>query len=92
MKDSTSILIRPRITEKATKVSESSVYVFEISKMADKNSVEKAFREKYKLNPVKVRTVAIPAKQVFVRNKSGSKPGYKKAYVYLKKGDKLETL
>lgn len=86
------ILIKPRITEKATIKSESSVYTFEIAKDATKSQVEKAFIEKYKLSPVKISTVTIPAKNVFVRGKRGKKSGYKKAYVYLKKGDKIENL
>ncbi len=90
--DLNKILIKPRITEKATLKSESSVYVFEISPRATKSQVEKAFVEKYKLNPIKISTVTIPPKNVFVRGKRGVKSGYKKAYIYLKKGDKIENL
>ncbi len=90
--DLNKILIRPRITEKATFKAESAVYTFEIDPKATKNEVTRAFVEKYKLSPVKVSTVTIPAKNVFVRGKRGKKSGYKKAYIYLKKGDKIETL
>jgi large subunit ribosomal protein L23 len=86
------ILKHPHITEKATMSAESSVYVFKIDKKANKNLVEKAFKEKYKINPVKVRVVNIPAKNVFVRGKRGIKSGYKKAYVYMKKGEKIEII
>jgi ribosomal protein L23 len=41
---------------------------------------------------VKIRTVTIPAKRVFVRGKVGHKSGYKKAYIYLKKGEKVEII
>ncbi len=85
-------LIRPHITEKATLSGEKSVYVFEIHSQATKSAVAKAFREKYKFSPIKIRTVTIPAKNVFVRGKRGKKSGYKKAYIYLKSGTKLETL
>lgn len=91
-KDLNSVLIKPRITEKASLKSESAVYTFEIAKTATKSLVEQAFIEKYKITPVKVSTVTIPAKNVFVRGKRGTKSGYKKAYIYLKKGDKIETL
>jgi len=91
-KDLNKILIRPRITEKATLVSESSVYTFEIDPRATKNLVKKAIEEKYKVTPVKITTVTVHAKKVFVRGKVGKKSGYKKAYVYLKAGTKLETL
>ncbi len=92
MNDLTHILIKPHVTEKATMSAEKSVYAFVISPKATKGMVAKAFIEKYKMTPVKVSTVTIPAKNVFVRGKVGKKSGYKKAYVYLKKGDKLETL
>lgn len=91
-KDLNSVLIRPRVTEKSTFSAEKGVYVFEISPRSSKKEVEKAFVEKYKKNPVKISTVTIPAKKVFVRGKVGSKSGYKKAYIYLNKGDKIENL
>ena len=78
------------ITEKATMQSEKSVYVFEVQKLANKHSIAKAVKEIYKVNPVKVTTVTIPQKQVVVRGKRGKKAGYKKAYVFLKKGEKIE--
>ena len=54
--------------------------------------VNKAFIEKYKFHPLRINTVTIPAKKVFVRGKVGKKSGYKKAYIYLKKGETIETL
>ncbi len=92
MKDLSNILMRPHITEKATVSSEKSVYVFQISPKSTKREVERAFKEKYKVTPVKVSTVTIPAKNVFVRGKKGLKSGYKKAYIYLKKGEKIEVI
>ena len=91
-KDLNSVLIRPHITEKATQRAESSVYIFEVSPKATKSEVGRAFVEKYKITPIKVGMVTIPAKNVFVRGKRGKKSGYKKAYVYLAKGQKLESL
>lgn len=90
--DISSVLIRPHITEKATMSSESSVYVFEISQRTTKQEVAKAFNLKYKKEPTKIAIVRIPAKKVFVRGKKGVKSGYKKAYVYLKKGEKVEIV
>ena len=91
-KDLTSVLVRPHVTEKATMSAENSVYVFEIDSKANKGDVTKAFVGKYKITPIKVATVTIPAKNVFVRGKRGKKSGYKKAYIYLKKGTKIENL
>ena len=91
MNDISSILIRPRITEKSNTKTASSVYVFEVSPKTSKNEIAKAIVQKYKTKPIKVSTVTIPAKSVFVRGKKGKKAGYKKAYVYLAKGQKLES-
>ncbi|HRH26587.1 MAG TPA: 50S ribosomal protein L23 [Parcubacteria group bacterium] len=91
-KDLNKVIIRPHITEKATISSEKSVYVFEVDSKSTKASITRSFEEKYKISPVKVSTVTIPAKSVFVRGKKGSKSGYKKAYVYLKPGTKIENL
>ncbi len=91
-KDLNHILVKPHVTEKATMKAESSVYTFVVDPKATKGFIEKAFIEKYKLNPVKITTVTIHAKNVFVRGKKGKKSGYKKAYIYLKKGDKIESL
>ncbi|NLE07367.1 MAG: 50S ribosomal protein L23 [Parcubacteria group bacterium] len=84
------VLLRPRITEKANFAAESNVHTFEISTSATKKQVLEAVKAFYKVTPVKVNIVKNPAKTVFVRGKKGVKSGVKKAYVYLKKGDKLE--
>lgn len=84
------VLIRPRITEKATLVLESNVYTFEVASKATKGQVEEAVKVFYKVNPIKIRMTKNPEKKVFVKGKKGVKAGVKKAYVYLKKGDKLE--
>lgn len=92
MKDLSSILVRPHITEKATVSAENSVYVFQILSSTTKTEVAKAFVEKYKITPVKITTVNIPPKKVIVRGKRGVKSGYRKAYIYLKKDQKIEII
>lgn len=85
------VLIRPRITEKAALQSNiSNVYAFEVTKGATKASITASIKEAFKVTPLKIRMVAIPKKRVFVRGKWGVKGGGKKAYIYLKKGDKIE--
>ena len=86
------ILIRPRITEKASLVLENNVYTFEVASSATKLQVAGAIKIFYKINPIKIRIVRNPAKKVFLRGKKGVKAGVKKAYVYLKKGEKIETI
>jgi large subunit ribosomal protein L23 len=88
-----SVLLRPRITEKAVVgADKNGVYVFEVAAKATKGQIAASVKAAYKVTPVKIRTTRIAEKKVFVRGKHGVKTGGKKAYVYLKKGDKIELL
>ena len=89
-KDLSHILRRPRVTEKASMKAETGVYAFEIDVSATKNDVAAAVKKLYNVSPIKIAVVPIPPKNVIVRNKRGVKKGGKKAYVYLKEGDKIE--
>jgi large subunit ribosomal protein L23 len=84
------IILKPRITEKASFVMESNVYTFEVAPNATKKNIFEAIKIFYKITPLKINIVKNPTKEVFIRGKMGKKAGVKKAYVYLKKGDKLE--
>lgn len=85
------VIVRPRITEKAALKSEvARAYTFEVTPKANKFSVAAAIKELYKVTPVKVNIVNLPSKNVVKRGKKGVKAGARKAYVYLKEGDKIE--
>jgi large subunit ribosomal protein L23 len=84
------VIIRPRITEKATAKSESGVYTFDVEKSATKNSIASAIKNLFKVTPVKIAIVPIKSKNIFSRGKRGRTKTGKKAYVYLKKGDVIE--
>lgn len=87
------VLLRPRITEKAAILSSGkNVYVFEVRKNATKQSISHSVKDAFGVTPEKVRMLSMPKKEVFVRGKWGVKGGGKKAYVYLKKGDKIEII
>lgn len=87
------ILLAPRITEKAVVgADKSNVYVFEVTRGATKKSINAAVRDVYKVRPQKVRLLTIPRKQVSVRGRKGYSGVGKKAYVYLKAGDKIEVI
>ena len=88
-KDPYSILVSPRVTEKAALASERGVYVFNVFTDANKNEIAKAIEKLYKVVPEKVRIVQMPARKTFVRGRRGKTASGKKAYVYLKKGDSI---
>lgn len=88
------VIERPRITEKAVKLSEQNVYTFTVKRNATKYSVIDAVKALYNVTPVKVNIVnKKPAKRlVGSRNRVKHTPGVKKAYVYLKKGDTINLV
>lgn len=89
--DPSTVLIRPRVTEKAAVLSESSnVFTFEVTKAATKTTIKRAVKEIYKVSPTKVNIVNVRSKKVFSKGKKGSTKEIVKAYVYLKAGDKIE--
>ncbi|MBU3668469.1 MAG: 50S ribosomal protein L23 [Candidatus Taylorbacteria bacterium] len=84
------VIKRPRITEKAAIASEKGTYVFEVTGNATKAAIKAAVKELYKVTPVSVNVAKNPVKKTYVRGKKGTKGGVVKAYVTLKKGDKIE--
>lgn len=86
------VLQNPRITEKAATISDQNVYTFDVSPRASKTEIMKAIKAIYGLVPVKVNVAAIPTKRVFRAKHIGVKRGGRKAYVFLKKGDKIEFI
>ena len=85
-----SIVKKLRITEKAGIKSESqNVYTFEVTKDATKKTIGEAMQFIYKVTPIKINVVNLPAKNVTARGKKGVKQAVKKALVFLKKGDKI---
>lgn len=92
MKNISSNIISPRITEKGAYLSEKGVYVFNVAKDANKQEIAAAIKAAFKVTPVMVRIAAVPGKRVFTRgtNRFGRTASGKKAYVYLKKGETIE--
>jgi len=88
------IIIRPRVTEKASVLSEGgrSVAVFEVSRKANKRNVALAIRGLYKVTPEKIAVLRVPPKRKFVRGRMSTGVTRYKAYVYLRPGDKIDTV
>jgi large subunit ribosomal protein L23 len=91
---SSQILLAPRITEKGAYLTAAGVYVFNVSRDANKLQVADAIRETFKVTPRKVTVVNIPRKVTMTRgtNRKGQTRAGKKAYVFLKKGDTIELV
>src|SRR3989338_2991652 len=88
---STTAILCAHITEKATFLDKQGTYIFLISPKATKKEVAIAIQALYKVFPRKISIVPMWAKKVVIRGKRGVRSGGKKAYVNLKKGEKIEV-
>ena len=66
------------------------MYVFKVAEKANKTMIKRAVKETYGVAPRKINIVNIPPKKIFLRRQEGIKPGFKKAVIFLKKGEKIE--
>jgi len=83
------IIIRPVITEKSTLLKEGqNLLCFQVDKRATKIDVRRAVEKLFKVRVDSVRIINIKPKKKRLGRFEGTKPGWKKAYVKLKKGEK----
>ena len=92
--DLSSVIINPRVTEKAVRQNDNNVYTFVVRRDATKFTVADAVKSLFKVTPVKVNIVNKTPRQFMSRSKGRvlTQKGMKKAYVYLKKGDRIEIV
>ena len=92
--DISSVIVKPRITEKSVAQSENNVYTFIVKRSSNKQQIRAAIKALYNVTPVKVNIVnKKPAERmVGSRNRTKHVAGMKKAYVYLKKGDTINLV
>jgi large subunit ribosomal protein L23 len=85
------IIIRPYQTEKSLELTEKfNQYTFIVNRNANKIQVRKAIEEAFKVKVVRVNTILVKGKPRRVRGRIGKTQDYKKAFVTLKKGEKIE--
>lgn len=82
-----SILLKPVITEKA---SMSGTYQFMVAPDANRVEVAKAFAALYNKVPRKVNILSVRGKSVRFGRLKGKRSNWKKAVVYLKKGETID--
>lgn len=88
------MLLAPRITEKAAILAESGTYVFDVPMQATKEDVAQAVEVTYKVTPKKITMVRMRPQNFIarMRGRVGRTKGFKKAYVHVQKGDRIEVL
>jgi large subunit ribosomal protein L23 len=96
MSDIRLLIQKPLITEKGTQLRESSNrYVFRVDTGANKRQIKRAVEETFKVKVLDVRTANYLGKPRVVMNKSGrfvgTKKNWKKAFVTLAEGEKIDV-
>lgn len=87
----TDVLKRPLITEKATLLKDSvNAVSFAVDSRANKNQIQDAVEKLFKVKVVGVKTMNVSGKKKRRGRTVGRRPGWKKAIVVLKAGDKIE--
>ncbi len=85
------VLKRPLITEKATQMkSMANAVSFEVDRRAKKKQIQEAVEKLFKVKVMNVRTMNVSGKVKRRGRTVGLRPGWKKAVVTLKPGEKIE--
>ncbi len=88
--DYTQILLRPVVTEKATALRDANQVAFYVHPDANKIEIKKAVEKAFKANVVDVNIVTRKASEKMRNRKVVHVPGWRKAYVTLAAGEKIE--
>jgi large subunit ribosomal protein L23 len=85
------LIVAPLVTEKGTIVSEkANQVVFRVRPEATKGKIRLAVEEMFKVTVTEVRTANFMGKERRRGKTLGRRPDWKKAYVTLKEGDRIE--
>lgn len=86
------LLVKPRISEKASRLAKSNQYVFVVTKNANKVELKKAVEQAYKVKVTGVNMVTVKGKHRTFGRSAGRTSDFKKAVVTLRKGDAIEGM
>lgn len=91
MKHYSKVILSPLVTEKGTLVGETGNQVlFKVANDANKIEIKKAVEDFFKVKVVKVHTVNLLGKRRRVGRIVGQRPSWKKAYVTLAEGQRID--
>jgi len=87
------VLVKPVITEKATNLqsTDEPQYTFRVRIGANKAQIRKAVEAAFKVHVKSVNTLRVGGKMRRVRIRMGKRPDWKKAYITLQKGERIEV-
>ncbi len=86
------VIISPLISEKAAHLTENNVYTFLVGRDATKHQIADSFEARFDKKPIRVTVSNIRPRVTFKKGREGHAVGYKKAMVFLKKGETIEFI
>ena len=84
------IIIAPVVTEKSAGNAEKGIYTFKVAKTATKTQIKHTIEKAFGVNVVKINTLNTKSKAKRVGRYTGKTKTYKKAYITLADGEKIE--
>ena len=88
-RDLVDLILKPIVTEKATRQMEENKYVFDVLPKATKPEIKAAIESLFDVSVTSVNTLKLPRKKRRVGRYLGYKAQYKRAIVTLKEGDSI---
>ncbi|MFA6431185.1 MAG: 50S ribosomal protein L23 [Candidatus Margulisiibacteriota bacterium] len=86
------IIVKPIVTEKSVTHRQKGVYVFKVLLDANKIQVKQAVEKMFKVKVKGVNTTFIRGKRRVVGRSAGTTSRWKKAYVTLESGQKIQEI
>jgi len=86
------VIIEQLLTEKAVGGRALSRYAFRVHSNASKTQIAQAVKKLFKVNVIAVNTSSVRSKRRVLGRSIGRTSSWKKAYVTLKQGQKIEEL
>ena len=82
----------PHVTEKASVLAAKNDYVFKVFSRTNKKEVSRAVESIFGVDVLDVKIINVPERKRRLGKIKGNRPGYKKAVVRIKEGQKIEIL
>ncbi len=79
-------------TEKSIELQEAGVLVVQTSTRVSKNQLKEVFREYFGITPLRINSLRQSGKIKKFRGREGSRPDFKKFFVKLPEGAKIDSL
>lgn len=84
------LLLKPLVTEKSSYLQGEGVYCFAVHPQANKTEIKKAIEAVFGVTVIKVRIINYQGKEVRYGRVRGRRKNWKKAFITLKSGQKIE--